>query len=160
MQRKYIFQFTKLSEGPFSAGVCYQGSISSTHYGSLRGIRTFLHDHELSQTRFSGKRELLKQRAGAKWSAIGEPSLRVPAFLNNWPLPSSEMIGSAKLRKREHENKTWWNWSHADIFAYLSLTRNPYYVRAWNRVLNKNHIHKCGYIGLPASVTIFFRDIT
>ena len=26
------------SEGPFSGGVCYQGSISCTHYGPVRGV--------------------------------------------------------------------------------------------------------------------------
>jgi len=32
-----------------------------------------------------------------------------------WPVPGSEMVGFAKLRKREHENKTGGN--HALIFS-------------------------------------------
>ena len=56
------------------------------------------------------------------------------------PVPGSEIVGSAKLRKREHENKTVGNWgekepkSRAHIFACLSFTRHPYYLRALNRL--------------------------
>ena len=59
----------------------------------------------------------------------------------------AEIVGSAKLRmKREHENKTGGNWreedrqrplfprSRAYIFGCLTLTRHPYYLRAWNRL--------------------------
>ena len=60
---------------------------------------------------------------------------------------SRRSVGSAKLRiKREHENKTGGNWreedrqrplfprSRAYIFGCLTLTRHPYYLRAWNRL--------------------------
>ena len=63
------------------------------------------------------------------------------------PDPGSEIVGSVKLRiKSEHENKTGGNWGMQDghhplfprssvyIFACLTLTRDPYYPRAWNRL--------------------------
>ena len=73
------------------------------------------------------------------------------------PVPGSKIVGSAKLRKREHENKTEGNWeqewrrslsllpfffpppspfprSRADVFACLSLTRHHYNLRAWNKL--------------------------
>ena len=60
-----------------------------------------------------------------------------------YPVPGYEIVGSAKLRKLELENKTDGNFllsplpfprSHTHIFACLSLTRHLYYLRAWNRL--------------------------
>ena len=67
-----------------------------------------------------------------------------------WPVPGSEIVGSAKLRKRDHENKTGGNCGatpppppplprfpdHTLIFSggVRSFTRHPYYLRAWNRL--------------------------
>ena len=61
--------------------------------------------------------------------------------------PQKESFACSKLRvrKHEHENKTGGNWgekgpppffyrSRTHIFACLSLTRYPYYLRAWNRL--------------------------
>ena len=66
---------------------------------------------------------------------------------HTWPVPGSKIVGSAKLRiKREHENKTGGNWTEEDrqrplfprsrayTFGCLTLTRHPYYLRAWNRL--------------------------
>ena len=66
---------------------------------------------------------------------------------HTWPVPGSKIVGSAKLRiKPEHENKTGGNWTEEDrqrplfprsrafIFGCLTLTRHPYYLRAWNRL--------------------------
>ena len=67
------------------------------------------------------------------------------------------VVGSARLRKCDHENKTEGSWgeegrlslsfsrhcplfpdhakSRAHVFACVSFTRHPYYLRAWNRLL-------------------------
>ena len=45
---------------------------------------------------------------------------------------SMELVGSAKFRKREPENKT-----GGTDFACLTLARHPYYLRAWNRLISK-----------------------
>ena len=66
-----------------------------------------------------------------------------------WPVPGSEIVGSLKLGKRDHENKTGGNWGppppppplshfpdHTLIFSggVRSFTRHPYHLRAWNRL--------------------------
>ena len=61
-----------------------------------------------------------------------------------WPVPGSEIVGSAKLRKRDHENKTGGNYGattplfpdHTLLFSggMRSFTHHPYYLRAWNRL--------------------------
>ena len=50
------------------------------------------------------------------------------------PVPGSEIVGSAELRKRKHENKT-----ARQLFAYLFLSRLPHYLRAWNRLIKRQN---------------------
>ena len=45
---------------------------------------------------------------------------------------SMELVGSAKFRKHEHENKT-----GGTDFTCLTLGLHPYYLRAWNRLNSK-----------------------
>ena len=69
-------------------------------------------------------------------------------------VPGSGIVGSAELRKCEHENKRggnwgeegWWSLSFPSfflfflprqLFACLSLSRLPHYLRAWNRLKGK-----------------------
>ena len=61
------------------------------------------------------------------------------------PVPGSEIVGSAELRKRKHENKTGGNWGKRgrapfffffpprEIFACLFLSRLPHYRRSLKR---------------------------
>ena len=46
------------------------------------------------------------------------------------------MVGSAKLRKREYENYNVRKLITRSDFASLTLTRHPYYGRAWDSLLN------------------------
>ena len=46
------------------------------------------------------------------------------------PIPGSEIVGSAELRKHERENVTGGNFSHAFFFHVFS-----HFLRAWNRLL-------------------------
>ena len=58
-------------------------------------------------------------------------------YMKLYPVPGSEMVGSAKLRKRKHENKTEGNFSFfppLQLFACLFLSRLPHHLRAWNRL--------------------------
>ena len=50
-----------------------------------------------------------------------------------FPVPGSEIVGSAELRKREHEKKKTGGNQPAplrQLFAYLSLSRLPHYLTA------------------------------
>ena len=46
------------------------------------------------------------------------------------PIPGSEIVGSAELRKHESENVTGENFSHTFFFHVF-----PHFLRAWNRLL-------------------------
>ena len=92
---------------------------------------------------------------------LGKPSKVIKDLMDLWFIPysphllaCSKLVGSAKLRKRDHENKTGGSWgeegwlslpfsrhcplfpdhakSRAHIFACVLFTRHPYYLRAWS----------------------------
>ena len=47
-----------------------------------------------------------------------------------YPVPGSKIVGTRGLRKSEHENKTRGNFYPVPLFAYLSLSLLPRYLRA------------------------------
>ena len=65
-----------------------------------------------------------------------------------FPVPSSEIVRSAELRKRENEKKRVETNPPRQLFAYLSLSHLPHYLRAWNRLalfglpLRMNQVHR------------------
>lgn len=73
--------------------------------------------------------------------------LIIPLILSRlYPFSGSEMVGTAKLRKNEHENKTGEKWEQEDlhlapyprsrayVFTCLSLSCHPHYLRVLNKL--------------------------
>ena len=92
--------------------------------------------------------------AGCLWpfSAFRMGAYSRWALIRGWALIRiNAVVGSAELRKREHENKTGGNWGSIHSFfpprqlfacLSLSLSRLPQYLRACNRLLCplRNHL--------------------
>ena len=45
--------------------------------------------------------------------------VHIPSYFQTWPVPGSEIVGSAELRKHKHENKTEGNLGRAGVFCSI-----------------------------------------
>ena len=99
---------------------------------------------EKERKKYSNLNYLYLHRSGVSFRVRLSLSL-TPHSQLPWPVPGSEIVGSAKLRKRDYENKTTGGNcrapplhfpDHTLIFSggLRSFTRHPYYLRAWNRL--------------------------
>lgn len=82
-----------------------------------------------------------REARGKDWTRLPLPNLQF--FL---PVPGSDIVGSTKLKKRQHENKREetgkWKTLHRPLypghalifFRCLSPSRLPYHLIAWNRL--------------------------
>ena len=82
-----------------------------------------------------------RETCGKDWNWLPLPNLQF--FL---PVPGSEIGGSTKFKKRQHEKKTGGNWGEEDrhrplfpdhsliFFRCLSPSRLSYHLIAWNRL--------------------------
>ena len=77
-----------------------------------------------------------------KKSSGGGEGKEVSGSLDStWPVPGSEIVGSAELRKHKHESKTGGKWGEQGPFPFsrpANFSRAfffrvfPHYLRAWN----------------------------